>query len=371
MFESAQGDSAERMLHRSWDSLCRRNAEVAVSTPVLDLAPGRKFNRELQKSMSFSNWTPEEADHPLVCRADLPRKSQSDETKRASSPTDSEKAKLDDLRKAVKDDLRRFIMKRTHSPDSASARKSAFMRQKTLTALQKPDDIADCGTDDLVSPASMEEMDSPWHDGDGLNLSDDELLLEDYDSLSDYESIDSFVSPASADYLDKAWSNHYLDDSSDGAESKELQRMMTKSRDLDSYGYYNTKPAVPTEGGRVDLVCRSLIVLVASFIAYSKISVPAPAKSVDSDREIIDEEPFFPIRLREGILEAGKKVLSSVWTWAVVAIVFAGVKLNSAYSSPREEEDSTPRVNYWVESKKLAFDWDDDVEFKFHHPTRN
>lgn len=99
--------------------------------------------------------------------------------------------------------------------------------------------------------------------------------------------------------------------------------------------------------------------IVASFIAYSKISVPAP-KSV-SDVEYDEESPIHT-RVTRGFVEAGKKVLGSVWTWAVMAVLFAGVKIHHSCVST---EDPVLPTNYWIESNKLEFDWDNDVEFKF------
>lgn len=114
-----------------------------------------------------------------------------------------------------------------------------------------------------------------------------------------------------------------------------------------------------------------------SFIAYSKIAVPEKAKPVNYSKITVpqsssevdyDEESSLSGRFSEGIISAGKKVLTSVWTWALVVVVFAGVKIHASHS--QEDNDPEPSTNYWIESSKLEFDWDNDVEFKFHHPTR-
>ena len=75
-------------------------------------------------------------------------------------------------------------------------------------------------------------------------------------------------------------------------------------------------------------------------------------------------------RFGNGFLQASKKVLTSVWTWAVAVVVLAGVKTLTSLSDNAEADVPSSPNKYWVESEKLEFDWDDDVEFKFHSTTR-
>ena len=221
---------------RAWESFSRQHAEVAVSRPVLDLSPKRKFDRELQKSMSFRNWKPDIDDHPLICQTES-FSSQKGETKRAASPTDSQKAKLESLRAAVKNDLRRAIMKRAHSPDSARGHTEAFIiKKKDITscfeASQKLLSLGDNDDHSLDVPPSMtsrysvddEDVAFSWdEDDDSLLFSDDgkALLLDDleWDDLED----DQIATPDVQDSIGRlrnTWSMQPLEHSSDGDPDK-------------------------------------------------------------------------------------------------------------------------------------------------------
>jgi len=321
----------------TWENISRKHAEVAVCTPVLDLAPERKFKRELQKSMSFNNWRADEEGHPLVCEA---------ETKRSLSPTESQKEQLESLRAAVKSDLRRVMMKRGHSPDSAKVCTSAFMKKRNYPMFMGPK--IKLPDDDSEDTSRYETQDgaSPWNESESISLSDDDLL-DDYWDGSDPRLI-SPGSQTETEISKDAWSMQPLDEFGEKTQSKKLHFMGTANQRHNHP--YKRKTIENTE---------------ASFIAFSKISVPAPKSTSETND---DEEPALTDRFRNGIVSAGKKVLSSVWTWAVVAVLIAGAKIHSAYSDGQEEEAPSP-TNYWIESSRLEFDWDTNVEFKFH-PTR-
>lgn len=197
----------------NWDSFCRKHTEVAVCTPVLDLAPQRKFRPELQKSMSFNNWKADEEGHPLVCDAEPLAKVQSGDAKRSLSPTDSQKEKLESLRAAVKSDLRRVMMKRTHSPDSAGIHTSAFVKKRNYPMLPNPRTILPDDDSEDYSRCATEEVVSPWNDSESVSLSDDDL--EDYQ----WEDDSRLISPDSS-FSRETWSMQPLDDLSDGPRSE-------------------------------------------------------------------------------------------------------------------------------------------------------
>lgn len=64
-------------------------------------------------------------------------------------------------------------------------------------------------------------------------------------------------------------------------------------------------------------------------------------------------------RVYRGLLSASKQVLQSVWTWTVVAILFAGVHLHSR----RTVEIDQSSQKWTEEDDSFDFEWDDDVDF--------
>jgi len=193
---------------------------------------------------------------------------------------------------------------------------------------------------------------SPWNESESLSLSDDDLMYDD-----EWDGDDRLISPGSqaeTEISKEAWSMQPLDEFSDKTQSKKKQ-LLHLTGAADGRRNHPNHPYKPKS--------KTVENTEASFIAFSKISVPAPKSTSETND---DEEPPLTSRFRNGIVNAGKKVLTNFWTWTVVAVFFAGVagaKIHSSYSDEQEEEAPS---NYWIESSKLEFDWDTNVEFKFH-----
>eukprot|EP00210_Caulerpa_lentillifera_P004562 g4352.t1 len=379
---SIQGvNGSESSQLASWEALSRSpRIEVAVRRPVMDLSPTRSFRQEFRRSISFNSWKGLPFECPSTVReGDLPR------TQRSSEDANNDENEVPELRETHLEALHKQAMLHDSSLVLSSRKQTEkdlfnepcfeasideqikgkvpskkfldliLLHQGDLdTHVETPEARPMCDSPDARpmcdSPDSIQKLHSRRQPLDTCTVdSAEQYGAEMWSQMNVDFDRNSIASEESKISRARQWSIEPLDSFTDGTKSKakQLRSIGKKQKCLKE----NIKTKSSTKNKKMK----------GSHISYRKISDPSKRQPVETK---IHTEPTIRQRLCKGLFSASKQVLQSVWTWAIVTVVFAGVHMHSNRVmrfdkecwTDAEEEDEEEEETY-------DFEWDDDVEF--------